>query len=111
VSSMWKAAVSATLWSLSFAYPVTAHADEAPVCLRALDVDHTKVPNAHTILFFMKGGKIWSSTLKSDCPDLRFNGFGYGVTPPDNICANMQTIRVLKSGAICEIGPLVPVNP
>ena len=40
----------------------------------------------------------------------RVNGFEYGPTPPDNICANMQTIHVLKSGAVCEIGPLVPAS-
>jgi len=85
-----------------------AQSGQPPVCLRALDVDHTKTPNDRTILFFMKDGNIWSATLKSDCPELRFNGFEYSPTPPDNICANAQTIRVLKSGAVCEIGSLVP---
>ena len=85
-----------------------AQGGQPPVCLRALDVDHTKTPNDRTILFFMKDGNIWSTTLKADCPELRFNGFEYGPTPPDNICANAQTIRVLKSGAVCEIGSLVP---
>lgn len=83
----------------------------APVCLRSIDIDHTKTPNDHTILFFMKDGKVWSTTLRSDCPELIFNGFEYAPTPRDNVCANMQTIRVLKSGAICEIGPLLPTTP
>lgn len=83
----------------------------APVCLRSIDIDHTKTPNDHTILFFMKDGKIWSTTLRSDCPELIFNGFEYAPTPRDKVCANMQTIRVLKSGAICEIGPLLPTTP
>lgn len=82
-----------------------------PVCLPSIDIDHTKTPNDHTILFFMKNGKVWSTTLRSDCPGLIFNGFAYAPTPRDNICASMQTIRVLKSGAICEIGPLVPASP
>ena len=88
-----------------------AQPDKTPVCLRALDIDHTKAPDDHTILFFMKNGSAWSTTLKSDCPGLRFNGFAYGPTPPDDICANAQTIRVLKSGAVCEIGALVPAKP
>ena len=88
-----------------------AQSGQPPVCLRALDIDHPKTPNDRTILFFMKNGNIWSTTLKSDCPELRFNGFEYGPTPPDNICANAQTIRVLKSGAVCEIGSLVPAAP
>lgn len=83
----------------------------APVCLRSTDIDHTKTPNDHTILFFMKDGKVWSTTLRAECPELIFNGFEYAPMPRDNICANMQTIRVLKSGAICEIGPLVPATP
>lgn len=82
-----------------------------PVCLRSIDIDHTKTPNNHTILFFMKNGKVWSTTLRRDCPDLIFNGFEYTPTPRDNICASMQTLRVLKSGAVCEIGPLVQVAP
>ncbi|HLY07292.1 MAG TPA: hypothetical protein VKR31_16215 [Rhizomicrobium sp.] len=88
-----------------------AQGASSPACLRSVDIDHTKTPNAHTILFFMKDGKIWSTTLRADCPDLIFNGFEYTPTPRDNICANLQTIRVLKSGAVCEIGPLVPIAP
>lgn len=105
-----RSAFPAILWLSAVAGTAEAQANEVPVCLRALDVDHTKTPDDHTILFFMKDGKIWSTTLNSDCPELRFNGFDYGVTPPDNICANMQTIRVLKSGAICEIGSLIPAG-
>ena len=87
-----------------------AQREHPPVCLRSTDIDHTKAPNDHTILFYMKDGNVWSTTLRSDCPELRFNGFQYGATPPDNVCANMQTIRVLKSGAVCEIGPLLPAG-
>lgn len=82
-----------------------------PVCLQSIDIDHTKTPDAHTVLFFMKDGKVWRATLRADCPDLIFNGFEYAPTPRASICANMQTIRVLKTGAICEIGPLVPAGP
>lgn len=86
-------------------------AQPGTVCIRTLDIDHTKAPDNRTVLFFMKDGKEWSTTLTSYCPELGFNGFVYGPTPPDNICGNMQTIRVIKSGAICEMGPLVPVTP
>jgi hypothetical protein len=81
------------------------------VCIRTLDIDHTKARDNRTILFYMKDGKVWSTTLTSYCPELSFNGFIYGPTPPDNICGNMQTIRVIRSGALCELGPLVPVTP
>ncbi|HEY2445076.1 MAG TPA: hypothetical protein VGI20_04995 [Rhizomicrobium sp.] len=95
------------------AMPAAAVAQSRPpaVCIRTLDIDHTKAPDNRTILFYMKDGRIWSTTLVSYCPELTFNGFAYGPTPPDNICGNMQTIRVLRSGAVCEMGPLVPVTP
>jgi hypothetical protein len=97
---------------LTFAASADAQNERSPpMCLRSIDIDHTKTPNNHTILFFMKDGKVWSGTLRSDCPELTFSGFEYGPTPRDGICANIQTIRVLKSGAICEIGPLVPAVP
>ena len=94
--------------------PFADLAEAAPpgnVCIRTLDIDHTKTPDNRTIMFYMKDGKVWSSTLTSYCPELRFNGFVYGPTPPDNICGNMQTIRVIRTGAICEMGPLVPATP
>ena len=96
---------------MSTAMAVVAQPAPVPVCLRSIDIDHTKTPNDHTILFFMKNGQVWNTTLRADCPELIFNGFAYDPTPRDSICANMQTIRVLKSGAICEIGPLVPAMP
>jgi hypothetical protein len=95
---------------LAATFPAGAQKAQVPACIRTIDIDHTKVANERTILFFMKDGKVWSATLRSDCPDLAFNGFEYGPTPPERICANLQTIRVLKSRAVCEIGPLVPVS-
>ena len=108
---MMNHAASSVVLLLTLASPAVAQNASPPVCLRSIDIDHTKTPNDHTILFLMKDGKVWSTTLRSDCPELIFNGFEYAPTPRDNICANMQTIRVLKSGAICEIGPLLPVGP
>jgi hypothetical protein len=100
-----------TLLVLPALLALAAPAAAPPVCIRTLDIDHTKAPDNRTILFYMKDGKVWSTTLVSYCPELSFNGFVYGPTPPDNICGNMQTIRVIRSGAVCEMGPLVPVTP
>ena len=108
---MTRHSVFSVLLLFTVTSPAVAQNGSPPICLRSIDIDHTKTPNAHTILFFMKDGKEWSTTLRSDCPGLIFNGFEYAPTPRDNICANMQTIRVLKSGAVCEIGPLVPLAP
>jgi hypothetical protein len=78
------------------------------VCLRTIDIDHTSVPDTRTILFHMKDGQIWKNALVGDCPDLKFDGFEYVVRFSDEICGNLQSIRVLRSGAVCLLGPFTP---
>ena len=83
----------------------------APLCLHSQDIDHTKAPDDHTILIYMRGGKIWQSKLRSLCPQISFNGFSFVATPPDDICPNVQIIRVIRSGSVCSMGPLEPYTP
>jgi hypothetical protein len=79
------------------------------VCLKTIQIDHTVVPNEHTILFYMKDHKVWQNTLKGgDCVGLRFNGFVYAPTPPDQICGNLQTIRAIQTGSVCMMGSFTP---
>jgi hypothetical protein len=82
----------------------------ANVCLRTIDIDRTNVPDARTILFHMKDGRIWQNTLVGDCPELKFNGFLYDASPSGEICANLQAIRVIHSGAVCLLGPFTPAH-
>jgi hypothetical protein len=81
-----------------------------PACLRTIDIDRTSVPDARTILFHMKGGQIWKNTLVADCPQLQFNGFLYDASPSGEICGNIQSIRVIHSGAVCLLGPFTPAH-
>ena len=81
------------------------------VCIRSIDIDHTKTPNDRTIIFFMKNGAQYQSSLPTICPQLSFNGFSYVATPPDQICGNLQSIRVIRSGSVCLLGPLVQITP
>ncbi len=81
------------------------------VCLRSSWIDHTKAPDDRTILFYMRDHKVWVTHLRSLCPQLSFNGFAYVATPPDDICGNLQSIRVIRSGAVCMMGPIVPYTP
>ncbi|MGD0142600.1 MAG: hypothetical protein ABSC92_05540 [Rhizomicrobium sp.] len=81
------------------------------LCLRSIDIDHTKSPNDHVVLFYMRDGKVWQSNLRNNCPELSFNGFIYVSTPPDDICPNVQMIRVIHSGAVCMMGPLEAYVP
>jgi len=83
----------------------------APLCLHSQDIDHTKAPDDHTILIYMRGGKIWQSKLRTVCPQISFNGFSYDATPPDDLCPNVQIIRVIRTGTMCSMGPLAPYMP
>ncbi len=80
-------------------------------CLRTILIDRTKAPDDRTLLFYMKNGAVYQSTLAANCPQLSIYGFSYVATPPDEICGNLQSIRVIRSGAVCLLGPLVQITP
>jgi hypothetical protein len=90
---------------------VSADDSPATVCIRTIDIDHTRTPDNRTIQFYMRDGKVWQTRLTSYCPELAFGGFSYLATPADNICGNLQSIRAIRPGAVCEIGPLLPAPP
>ncbi|HXL98341.1 MAG TPA: hypothetical protein VN932_00305 [Rhizomicrobium sp.] len=81
------------------------------ICIRTTDIDRTSVPDANTILFHMRDGRVLKNTLANACPELKFNGFEYVSQPPGQICGNMQSIRVIHSGAVCLLGPFTTVAP
>ena len=91
--------------------PAMAPPSPAPLCLHSQDIDHTKAPDDRTILIYMRSGQIWQSKLRSLCPQISFNGFSFNATPPDDICPNVQIIRVIRSGSVCAMGPLEPYTP
>jgi hypothetical protein len=80
-------------------------------CIQTWQIDHTKAPDDKTVIFYMRGGSAYQSTLQSMCPELRVNGFAYVATPPAQICGGLQSIRVLRTGSVCLLGPLVPITP
>lgn len=94
-----------TLWAGA------AQAASGSVCLRTIEIDRTSVPDARTILFHMKDGRVWKNALLNECPELRFNGFEYVSQPPGQICGNLQSIRVIHSGAVCLLGPFTLAVP
>jgi hypothetical protein len=85
------------------------------VCLRSYEINHTRIVDDQTILFFMRGNKVWKNTLVARCPTLRNNtrGFTYAPTNPatTEICSNLFTIRVNDSGEVCLPGVFTPVEP
>jgi hypothetical protein len=105
-------AISLAIAAFAVASPAMAQTSPASgsgnVCLRSELIDHTRTPNDKTILFYMRDGKVWESDLRGSCPELTFNGFAYVATPPDEICGRFQSIRVIRTGFVCMLGPFVP---
>ena len=83
---------------------------EGPVCLWTYMIDHTKTVDRKTILFTMKNGDVWKNTLLQPCPGLMFHGFAY-VTRDGSICDSMQSIMVLESHEVCQLGAFTKVPP
>jgi hypothetical protein len=81
------------------------------VCLKTYLIDHTKAPNDRTLIFYMKNGAAYQSMLPSNCPQLSIYGFSYVATPPSDVCGNLQSIRVIRTGSVCLLGPLVQITP
>ena len=81
------------------------------ICIQTQFVDHTDIPDDRTIIFHMKGGVMWKNTLPFSCSSLRSEGgFAYVNSIPE-ICSNQQTIQVLRSGILCELGQFTPYMP
>lgn len=106
--------------ALCLAAPGTvAYADapsaEAPIsqCISVAFIDHTRVLDDSTILFYMRGGKILKNALVDKCVGLRIatRGFTYSAGTIDQVCGNLQTIRVNDTGQICMLGPFTPYTP
>ncbi|MGN6517173.1 MAG: hypothetical protein ACTHLR_15185 [Rhizomicrobium sp.] len=106
-----KAAIFAATMVLAGASAVQAADAPAgkPVCLRTIDILNTTTPDDKTIIFHMTNGKIWRNDLRGSCNGLRINGFAYDVTPPNEICGNLQIIHVLRTHAVCSLGPFTEV--
>jgi hypothetical protein len=73
------------------------------VCLKTSMIDTTKVIDSRTLDFRMRDGTVWRNALRGPCPSLKFDGFVYSTNYPE-ICGNLQSIRVLRSNAVCLLG-------
>ena len=103
-----KAILVALAASLAVAGPALADQPTKSVCLKADEIDHTKVLNDHEVLFYMRGKQVWLNTLKSRCSTLPVQE---GFSMPSNFsefCANAQSIQVLYSGQYCQLGEFTP---
>jgi hypothetical protein len=105
-------ALATGLIALACATPLFADTPKAEiVCLDIDHVDHTSVIDGRTILFYVKGGKVWKNTLPRECPSLKFErAFSQEITA-GKICSNKQMIRVLRTGTRCSLGEFTPYTP
>jgi len=81
---------------------------QAATCLSFRDIQSSESPDGKSLLFTMRDGKVWRGELRGACADIRMNGFSWD-TDGGQLCENLQTIRVLRSGGICRLGKLTPV--
>lgn len=82
----------------------------ASTCLRLQDIKTTEAPDGKTLIVTMNNGKVWHNRLVGTCSELKFDGFVW-VTHDEQVCDNLNTLRVLHSGQICQLGVFVPVPP
>ncbi len=81
------------------------------LCLSEQDVVSTTPSKDGKLLTFkLRDGRVLVNHLQGACPDLRFNGFAWVLHGPNDICENMQSIRVIQSGQICVLGRFSPAG-
>ncbi|HEY1836174.1 MAG TPA: hypothetical protein VGG36_00830 [Rhizomicrobium sp.] len=105
------AAATLTAATASQAQPQAQTVSKTPDCIQTYNIDHTKAPNDKTILFYMRSGAVYQSNLRGVCPGLSINGFSYVSSPAPQLCPNVQTIRVLRTGSVCMMSAFVPYTP
>ena len=89
----------------------TAEAANKGTCIFAHEIDHTRIVDKNTILFYMVGGKIWKNALTVPCLALTSqDGFAYE-PKVDRLCSNLEHIHVLRSGSVCLLGEFTPYTP
>jgi hypothetical protein len=81
---------------------VQTEAADRQVCLRADHIDHTKVVNTSTVLFYMKDGKVWQNNLPTACNGLALHGFT-AIGHEMEFCGG-QGINILEVNQACSLG-------
>lgn len=84
-------------------------------CVDLIRIDRTEVLDDQTILFHMKGGKIWRNRLPYKCPQLGFEKSFSHKTSINRLCS-VDTITVINTGArmpgaTCGLGVFEEYTP
>lgn len=90
--------------------------DDVRSCIDLMQIDHTRVADDDTILFYMRGGDIYRNELPNRCPTLDFEErFMYRVTL--NRLCDLDVVTVLDDfgfgfvpGPTCGLGKFSPIS-
>jgi hypothetical protein len=105
LSNMLLAGFAAT----AMAGPVVA---KPKICLNLRDIASSDVSkDGSAITFKLHDGSLYRNDLLGRCPDLQFNGFAWVIRGPEQVCENMQSLRVINSGEVCLLGKFTQVTP
>ena len=110
-SALAASALFASLASCSAPAGSTQDAHAGPsgsICLRDGDIDHTRVVDDQTILFFMHGQTVYRNRLDRRCVGLRNDSRGFSYEPTDpgsnSICSNLVIITTNTDHNVCSLG-------
>ncbi len=101
----------AALTALAACQPM---APGASVCLASYNIDHTDIPDDHTIIFTMRDHTVWKNTLPFECTGLKLDSRGYTYEPTDpgsdTICSNLVTIHLNTTHNVCQLGAFTRIS-
>jgi len=91
--------LAAAALTLALATPAQA------LCVSERDIVNTTPSNDGKLLTLkMRDGRLLVNHLQGICSDLKFNGFVWVLHGTNDVCENMNSIRVLQSGQTCLLG-------
>src|SRR5271170_1152069 len=106
-----KAIAYSVLAGLVLAGALAASPASARVCLNTRDIVGSTSKDGKILDFTMRDGTLYRNHLQGVCSDLRFEGFEWVIHGPEEVCENMQSLRVLRSGQVCVLGKFDPPVP
>lgn len=96
------------LISLGLAVAVISPAQA--LCVNERDVLSAQSKDGKNLVFRLRDGRTLVNHLQGRCSDLKFNGFVWVLRGNNDICENVQSLRVLQSGQVCVLGAFEPVK-
>ena len=99
-----KAIAYSVLAGLVFAGALAATPASARVCLNTRDIVGSSSKDGKILDFTMRDGTLYRNHLQGVCSDLKYEGFVWVVHGPEEVCENMQSLRVINSGQVCVLG-------